>query len=96
MRKTASQNAPASSSPGAAARDSNELCTPEASGNAVETVELYSGDEDDEDGKSYLEEVASPEESHESVMEQEAEADIEEQSPESDAEPSDVAPWDDV
>ena len=54
------------------------------------------GDEDVEDGKSYLEEVASPEESHESAMEQEAEADIEEQSPESTEEPTDVAPWDEA
>ena len=67
------------------------------------------GDEDVEDGKSYLEEVASPEESHEAVMEQEAEADtgqgdsddddesdIEEEGTESEAEASDVAPWDNV
>ena len=66
-------------------------------------------DENDEGEKTYLEEVASPEESHEAISDEgaeadteeavsgdDAEADVEERGTESDGEASDVAPWDDV
>ena len=62
----------------------------------VAAARTEESEENVEDGKSYLEEVASPEESHESVADQEAEADVEEAGPESDDATSDVAPWDDA
>ena len=79
----------------------------------IARVAAARSDEDDDENtggeKSYLEEVTSPEESHEAISDEGAEADTEEavstaddesdvetEGTESDGEASDVAPWDDV